>query len=392
MAKSPAQRPHRQRSSGERGRGFGTREIFVLTAPGFEEALADELEDLGLTGRSEIGGVALQAGEKALRDILLMSRVASQVRVRVARGRAENLDDVARVVRAGGWKSFVHPTQPIDVSVSMTGTRFRHRPRVAKKVELAIRDALKGPRLPGPRPPKEPAKVHVRLAGDKIIVSMDASGEPLYKRGWRTDVARAPIRENLAAAILRVADWNPGTPLVDPMCGSGTFAIEAATIALGHAPGAARAFAAERFPCFDGGAMAKARAAAGVGALDEDAPILGGDREEGAILAARKNARRAGVSARIQLEQVTFHELEPPAASGLVVVNPPYGERVGARSKVGAIYRDFGKVMKERWSGWRVAILLPSPRHTGALDLPVEEVAAFKNGSLPVSLFVGQVP
>lgn len=392
MAHRQAQDTRRKRPSSAKKSGFGTREIFALTAPGFEEALADELRDLGLSGRSEKGGIAIQGGEGALRDICLLSRIASQVRVRVARGRVENLDDVARVVRAGPWKQFVHPTQPLRVSVSVTGSRFRHRPRVAKKVELAIKDALRGPRLPGPKPPRDEAVVHVRLAEGKLIASIDATGDPLYKRGWRTDVARAPIRENLAAAILRLADWDPGTPLVDPMCGSGTFPIEAATISLGRAPGASREFAFERFPSHDAAAMKKARAAAGVEALDVSAPIVGGDREEGAILAARKNAKRAGVLPRIELIQTTFHELEPPAETGLVVVNPPYGERVGARSKVGAIYRDFGKVMKERWSGWKIAILLPSPRHTGALDLPVEEVAAFKNGSLPVTLFVGRIP
>lgn len=364
----------------------------MLTAPGFEDALADELADLGLAGRIEKGGIAITGSEPALRSICLQSRLANQVRVRVARGRAENLDDVAKVIRAGGWKAFLHPTQPLRVSVTSSGRRFRHRPSVQKKVELAIRDALRGPRLPGPRPPRTEAVVHVRLAEGKLIASIEASGDPLHKRGWRRESGRAPIRENLAAGILRLADWDPGMPLVDPMCGSGTFVIEAATIAMRLAPGRDRSFAFELFPCHDAPAMKKARAATAGEPLDLEAPILGGDREEGAIHAARLNAKRAEVASRVELVMSTFHKLEPPPGPGLVVVNPPYGRRVGARSKVGATYRDFGNVMKERWSGWRLAIILPNARHTSALDLDVQEVVSFKNGSLPVGLFLGRIP
>ena len=143
---------------------------------------------------------------------------------------------------------------------------------------------------------------------------------------------------------------------------------------------------------FDAAAWAKRRDEARVGVLDDRAAIWGSDREEGALIAARRNAARARVESRVELRQCAFHEAEPPGERGLVVVNPPYGQRVGHKSRVGAIYRDFGNAMKAGWSGWKLAILLPSARHSGALDLPVEEVAQFKNGSLPVHLFVGSIP
>lgn len=214
----------------------------------------------------------------------------------------------------------------------------------------------------------------------------------MHKRGWRRESGRAPIRENLAAAILRLADWDPGVPLVDPMCGSGTFVIEAATIAMGRAPGANRSFAFERFPCHDAVVYAKEKSYASSDVLDASAPMIGGDREEGAILAARKNARRAGVEERVEFRQCSFSDLEPPASSGLIVTNPPYGKRVGKTTVIGAMYRDLGASLRQGWSGWQIAILLPSARTVGALDLPVEEITRFRNGALPVGLYVGSIP
>ena len=286
----------------------------------------------------------------------------------------------------------MHPGQPVRVQVALQGGRFRHRPPITKKVEHAIQDALRGPRLTGPRPPRTEVVVHVRVAGQMATFSVDASVGPLFKRGWRRDGGRAPIRENLAAGILRLAEWAPGVPLVDPMCGSGTFLIEAAHIAKGIPVGLHRQLAWTSMPCHDAAAWAKRRDEARVGVLDDRAAIWGSDREEGALIAARRNAARARVESRVELRQCAFHEAEPPGERGLVVVNPPYGQRVGHKSRVGAIYRDFGNAMKAGWSGWKLAILLPSARHSGALDLPVEEVAQFKNGSLPVHLFVGSIP
>ncbi|MCO4744713.1 MAG: hypothetical protein KC912_07990 [Proteobacteria bacterium] len=392
MAKSRQRKRPSSRTARGLNPGFGTREMFVLTTPGLEEALADELADLGLHGRMDKGGIAIDAGAITMRAIHLYSRVASSVRIRVTRGRAENLEDVGRVARAGAWKSFIHPNQPVKVAVANSGSRFRHRAPVAKKVEIAIRDALRGPRLPGPRPPREEAVVHVRLVEGKVIISMEASGEPLNKRGWRREAGRAPIRENIAAAMLRLADWNPGEALVDPMCGSGTFPIEAATIAMGRASGARRSFNFERFPCHDAKAFKKERAEASTGVLDASAPIVGGDRDEGVIAAALKNARRAEVDDRVELRQSTFQELEPPCESGLIICNPPYGERVSKKSVIGAMYRDLGRAMRAEWSGWRIAILLPTARTKDALDLPVEEITRFKNGSLSVVLYVGSIP
>lgn len=364
-----------------------TTTLFVQGVPGLEPALADELRELGLKGRVETGGVELPADDRALYAIHLHSRLAGRVWVRVARFGATQLDQLAAGVRRAPWSRWAHPHQPVEVRVASSGSRLRHREAIEKKVANAIADALRGPRVATGRPPREPVGVLVRIEDDRVEVSVDASGDLLHRRGWRQATAKAPVRENLAAAVLRLAGWAPGEPLVDPMCGSGTFPIEAATIAMGLPPGSARGFAFERWPSHDAAAWAafqRRRPAV----LDASAPIHGSDRDPGAITAARGNARRARVADRVELRAVDLRELEPPAATGLLVANPPYGQRVGGAAPV---FTELGRALRARWAGWRFALLVPDRALLGRLGLPTRELARFRNGGIPVTLVLGEV-
>jgi putative N6-adenine-specific DNA methylase len=199
------------------------------------------------------------------------------------------------------------------------------------------------------------------------------------------------VRENLAAGILRALDWAPGEALVDPMCGSGTFPIEAATIATGRSPGIARDFAFERWPNFDAKTWnAIVTEAKAMPSLDNTAPIVAGDRDPGAITATRENAQRAGVATRIQVRPGTFMDMRPPAETGLVVMNPPYGQRV-APGQVADIYKSIGRTLRTHWSGWRYGILMPSKPLASALGLAGEDVLQFSNGGIDVWLRAGEV-
>lgn len=362
--------------------------LFVQITPGLEAALADELAELGLRPRVEVGGVEVKGGVDALYAIHLHGRIGARVLVRVGRFGATNLEQLARNVRQVPWARWVHPRQPLDVRVAAHGSRLRHRSTVARKVEFAIQDALRGPRLSSGRPPREAATVFVRIEADRVELSVDASGELLHRRGWRLATAKAPMRENLAAAVLRLAGWQPGEPLVDPMCGSGTFPIEAATIVLGLPPGARRSFAFERWPTHDPRAWEAFRRKR-PGVLDPSTPIVGADRDAGAIEAAQGNAQRARVDRRIRLERCAFRDLQSPAPAGLVVANPPYGKRIG---EVGASLEELGRVLSAKWAGWRFALVVPEQGPTRRLGLPTEVVARFSNGGVPVALVVGQVP
>ncbi len=368
-------------------------QAFAAVSPGLEDALLDELDELGLHAEAVGGGVTFPADLALIGAIHLHSRLAARVSVTVAKIPARTLDALAAGIRAVDWRPFVHPGQPIEVAFTSRRSHLKHKETVRKKVAIAIADALRGPRLPGPRPPREPVGVGIHLDADRATVTVDASGELLHKRGWRKATGKAPLRENLAAAVLRLARWSPGEPLVDPMCGSGTFAIEAAGIALGHAPGARRTFAFERWPCLDAKAWEQQRARARqTTTLDARAPILAADRDDGAVTATRANADRAQVAGRIRVLASRFEDLEPPAPSGLVVMNPPYGERIGGGGGAGRGFRAIGGVLRARWPGWRVAILLPGPQHLGALGLSLEPVTTFSNGGIPVILAVGPRP
>jgi putative N6-adenine-specific DNA methylase len=286
------------------------------------------------------------------------------------------------------WTSFIHPGQPITARAVVRDSRLHFADTVQKKVELAVADALRGPRRAGPRPPREPAQVLVRVDGDRAHLSMDASGELLHRRGWRLETAKAPLRENLAAAVLRIAGFEGEEPLVDPMCGAGTFAIEAAGIALGHLPGAERDFDILRWPCIDARDFVSASRRT---PLKGSAPIFGFDRDSGAVETSVRNARRAHVSDRIRFAESDFLRLEPPVDAGLLVANPPYGARVGAGAEATDLYRRMGRVLRERWAGWRVAFVLPDGPSGPAFGLDLERVTGFSNGGLRVGVWCGEV-
>ena len=364
---------------------------FAQIAPGLETALADELSELGIRGRVEPGGVEFSADDRQLAEVHLWTRLAGRILLRVVSGSAANLDDLAATVRRGAWGAFIHPRQIVEVQATTRSSKLQHRQTIERKVQHAITDAMRGPRVSRGRPPREVQKIFVRILKDKVEISADASGELLHRRGWRKNTARAPIRENLAAAVLRVAQWDPGEPLVDPMCGSGTFAIEAAGTDGVHAPGLGRTFAFESWPSAKAPALKAIRKKASGERRAGRTLILAADRDPAAMAAAGLNARRAGVDGRIIFRETPFHELEPIDGPGLVVINPPYGRRVGGGGAT-RIYQGIGRRLREAWPGWRVAVLVPDRRKIELLDLPVEELTTFSNGGIKVHLVAGIVP
>ena len=371
--------------------GFRER-YFVSIQPGLESALEEELADWGWAPRRDVGGVEVSGDRATLHHLHLWSRLASRVTVRVGAFQAKTLDELARRVRALHWERYAQPRQPIQVRVTAHKSRLRHRETIARKVTLAIQDALRGPRVSRGRPPREPLLVVLRIVEDRVVVSVDASGDGLHMRGWRREGGAAPLRENLAAGVLRMLGWTPGEPLVDLMCGSGTFPIEAATIAQGCAPGADRSFGFERWPSHERSAWDKSRRQAHRHRepCDRD-QFWGQDRDAGAIERARANSRRAGVKDAVQWQQSPIGERGPPVeGSGLVVLNPPYGKRL-AKGQASQVYGGIGRALRESWSGWRVGILVPRKPLLKELRLPVEPVTTFAHGGLRVTLVAGRI-
>jgi putative N6-adenine-specific DNA methylase len=236
----------------------------------------------------------------------------------------------------------------------------------------------------------------VRLLRDECTVSADASGALLHRRGYRQATAKAPLRETIAAALIAASGWDGVAPLVDPLCGSGTIPIEAALRAMGIPPGKNRPFAAERWPGVSHTVVERARTElAEAAARTRSVPlpaIVGSDRDEGAVAAARANAERAGVAT-----ETTFavHALSdaafPTGQRGWIVSNPPYGVRVGDAGRVRDLWAQLGHVLRARAAGWRIALLSPEPALERQLRMPLRVVAQTSNGGIPIRLVVGEV-
>jgi putative N6-adenine-specific DNA methylase len=332
-----------------------TESLFVGATPGLEHALADELEALGFAGHPVSGGVELKAPSGSFQAINLWSRLASRVLLRIT-----------EVSSPGALERF---------DFSAYGSQF----------EI---DAFgpEGPRWQNVLPSTRGAvKLALRCARGSCQVSVDTSGELLHFRGYRQEVGRAPMRETLAAGLLRLAKWQPTEPLWDVMCGSGTIVIEAAEIAAGLAPGRNRTFAFERFPSHDAAAWkARPREKAAV-----TSSIVGTDLNAGALGTARRNAKRAGVLGSITLERVDATKLTRRGDAGLVIGNLPYGKRVGERDELAQLYRSLGKSLKSACAGWYFAFLLEEgAEHLG---LEIAERHAVTNGGLPCEVVLGQV-
>lgn len=367
-------------------------DLFAVCAPGLEPLLADELRALDAGAlRAEPGGVAFRGGMQALHGANLMLRTATRVLLRLGEFHARDFEQLRRRASRLAFEDCIAPGRAVRISVTCSRSRLRHTGAVAERVHLAIADRL-GTEVPVAGPDDAGHQlVLVRLAHDRCVVSLDASGVLLHQRGWRKQSGKAPLRETLAAALLLASGWDAASPLADPFCGSGTIPIEAALLARRLAPGRGRRFACMDWPRFDVAVASRALAEAEAAALRSAPPILGSDRDAGAIDAARANADSAGVGIDVAFEPRSISDFEPPPGAGWIVCNPPYGVRLRTGGDLRDLYARFGAVLRRRCPGWRVALLCADPRLVRASELPLESRASWRNGGLKVGVFAGVV-
>ncbi len=369
---------------------------FAITAPGLEPLLAAELTALGLPPHdSETGGVEFETDRTGLYRANLHLRVAGRVVVRMAAFKAAHFSDLERHAAALDWEAWIPPGAAVHFRITSRKSRLYHQKAIAERLEAAVRRAVPGSsviRGATEAEAREDAQtVMVRLAYDQCQLSADSSGALLHQRGYRLAVARAPLRETLAAAMVLGAGWDPATALVDPMCGSGTIPIEAALLARRIPPGWHRRFAFERWPGFDPATWQSVRAAAQAAILPAaPATIVASDRDAGAIEATTANAERAGVLGDLTIRQGALSALEPPAARGLVLTNPPYGLRIGEADRLRDLFAQLGHLMRQRLPGWRLGLLSANPMLERQLDLPLATCWTSANGGIPVRLMVSK--
>jgi putative N6-adenine-specific DNA methylase len=357
-------------------------EIFLAAPPGLEPVLLDEAREASFaTPEAVPGGVLVRGGWPEVWRANLALRGAGRVLVRIGAFRAPHLAQLDRRARRLDWAAVLAPGTRVRVDATCERSRVWHEGAAAERIARAI-EAGAGAEVS----PEAEVRVLVRIVDDLCTVSLDTSGEPLHRRGAKRAVGKAPLRETLAALFLRTCGYRGTEPVVDPMCGAGTIVIEAAEIACGLAPGRARTFAFERFAPFDRAAWDALRA---TGAPRETPLCLHGmDRDAGAVEASRANAGRAGVTAITTFAQQAISALEPPRGPpGLVLVNPPYGTRIGERDALRALYATLGRVLAERFGGWRVGIVTSEPALAAATRLPfIEAGPPVPHGKLRVRL------
>ena len=376
---------------------------YAVTAPGLESFAAAELQPLVATIQAaDVGGVSFQATLPELYRVNLWSRVASRVLVRLAEFEAAHFSELQAGCERIGWERFVGPREAVRVRVTCRKSRLYHSDAVAERVGEAIRRRTGAVVVDGGGDDDEDASgsqlVVVRLLHDRCTISADSSGELLHRRGYRQAVAKAPLRETLAAALLLAAGYDGEGPLLDPLCGSGTIPIEAALIARRVAPGRHRSFAFERWLDFDASAWRALRTRADEGVRSfAPHPIAGSDRDAGAVQAAHANAERAGVVDDVTFEQRAISAAVPTAAAegsaaGWLVTNPPYGKRLGEHDALRDLWARLGQFARVRCPGWQLAVLAPGGLVGARLDVPLAVAAATRNGGLAVDIAVGRVP
>lgn len=375
--------------------------LYAVCPPGIEGLLAAECEELGLApGRTEPGGVACQGDLAALYRANLELRTAVRVLLRLGETfEARFFDDLVRQARRLPWERVIPAGATLRFRVTSRKSRLYHEDAIAERLLAAVATQVPGVRLapkatePDPEDDQSGAQLVVaRVFYDKVTVSADSSGAPLFRRGYRLAGARAPLRENLAAAMLRAAGWDGRTPLVDPFAGAGTIPIEAALLARRIAPGLGREFAFERWPGFAAEAWARLKEEARGRVLPRaGAPIHGFDRDPGAVTAARANAERAGVADDIVFERRTVSELLE-LRGGALVTNPPWGARVGDRTALRNLYARLGQMVRERCPDSAVAVLVARQEHEAALGLSLSLGFRTVSGGIPVRCLVRARP
>ena len=369
-----------------------------------EAALAEELGEIAqhsttMKVHNQVpGGVHCSGQLLDSYRINLHSRIASRVLMRMAHSSYDNENDIYDLTLAQPWEDWFGVDHTIRVDVTAVKSPLRSLEFTTLKIKDAVCDRFRDQF--GKRPSVNTREPDMRIVGfldqRNFTVYLDTSGEALFKRGWREETGDAPLRENLAAGMLRVSGWKPGTVLFDPMCGSGTILIEAAQMVQGIPPGARRRFAFEKFKGFAAAPWQEMKNAIKPNPLPAEPTIFGSDISGDMITMTRHNLKVAGIDFEVPLKQIEAQEVKPPTEQpGILLTNPPYGERIGVRGDSSvpademsvAFYSALGTTLKQRFAGWTVFLFTADLSLPKLLRLKEARKTPFFNGALECRLF-----
>jgi putative N6-adenine-specific DNA methylase len=364
-------------------------EAFFATCPrGLEALLSRELESFGAQGVEQVpGGVLFSGSLETCYRANFWSRLASRILWKVGDFSYRNENDLYEATKAVSWNRHFSADHTLRVNVTAQKSPLKSLEFATLRIKDAVCDRFR--EATGRRPSVERARpdvrVHAFLEAGRGALYLDTSGEPLFKRGWRARGVEAPLRENLAAGIVLLTGWKPDEPLLDPMCGGGTLLSEAAAIARGRAPGAKRAFGFEKLLNFSPSAWSSIKAAQPRSVATPE--LYGSDSDARALAAAGRNLAAAGVERWVTLEHADVLERKAPAASGVMIANPPYGERIGSEDELARFYPKLGDALKQRFAGWRCYVFTADFRLPKLIRLEPSRRTPLFNGALECRLY-----
>jgi putative N6-adenine-specific DNA methylase len=358
-------------------------EIFLVATPSMEPLLCQEAIEKGFAGAQVVdGGVTFEGGWPDVWRANLVLRGATRVLARFASFRAMHLAQLDKRSRKVDWASVLRADVPVRVDVTSRKSKIYHAGAAQQRIETAIKETI------GAQITKDAEiVVKVRIFDDLVSISLDTSGESLHKRGHKEAVNKAPMRETLAALFLRQCGYDGTFPVYDPMCGSGTFVIEAAEWAMGLNPGRSRVFAFEKLASFDADAWSNMKKTGSVAAIPLH--FYGSDRDMGAIRMSHANAAHAGVFSITKFEQAAISDAKAPdGPKGLIMINPPYGGRIGERKLLFSLYGAMGQALRQNFRGWRLGLVTNDAglaKATGLSFLPT--TPPISHGGIKVTLY-----
>ena len=364
---------------------------FATVARGLETLAAQELQEIGVTDpQPGFCGVAFEGDRELLYRVNLWARLPFRILMEVGEFRCRDADDLYSGIQRIDWQEYLDPELTMAVAATGKNRQLNHTHFTALQVKNAIvdqqRDRFQQRSNVDTQQPD--VQINVHLNRDRATVSLDSSGSSLHRRGYRPAVGKAPLKESLAAALIYLSGWQPDQAFCDPLCGSGTLPLEAALIGLKRAPGLFREqFGFETWPTFDARLWKRLQQQAYTERLETlPAPIMGCDRDTTVVQQAQANAQNCEVEQEISLQTLELAAVTAPADTGVLLCNPPYGQRLGRDEDLGAFYKLLGDVLKQRFKGWTAFVLSGNKSLAKSIGLKSSQRLPILNGKLPCQL------
>jgi len=366
-------------------------QYFASCPRGLEAILSGELTALGAGDVKVVdGGVKFESSTEVMYRANLTSRIATRILCRVANGNYKTEDDLYNAALNIKWANLFDVSHGIKVSTTGVKCPLKSLDFMTLRIKDAVCDQFRTQVNARPNVEiRDPdIRIHLYLEADYFDLYIDTSGQPLYQRGFRKSSVEAPIRENLAAGILALSGWKPGEPLLDPMCGSGTFLIEAAMISVNQAPGLKRSFGFENWSNFNSVRFKniKSEYQSNIKPV-VFSHIYGSDEDLRAIRVTKSNLEEAGLKSAVELSCKSFNDIVAPTKGGVLITNPPYGVRIGEDEDLAKAYPLWASTMKKKLSGWRTYFLTSDLRMPKLMRLSPSKKTPLYNGALDCRLF-----